>query len=517
MHIDHDNLSLENESDVEQKVIMPLLMGAAYLDISQDKIKTKEYLAPSVLDKAAGRQSGYYPDYTVWMRGFPVMVVEAKAPVVQPEVGYRDASLYARHLNQVYPPNLNPCRFIMSTNGAVLLAGYWDSDPTLKVDVANLRVGSADLDRLQTLYRAQALEEHARICLQQVKSARVFYPYNFAGGQALLRARFPFNSFAAELSPILRQYFSSSNEQNNRDIIERAYVCTSEVTEYDRILEALLKERLTIQRGTIVQQLEPTRHGEEHVAQAIAQFDNDRPPGGQLQIVQGAVGSGKSLFVRRYKEVMQPDTVGGRTRWAFVDFNSSPPDLAHAERWLCTAFAESFQTENPGLDLASESVLRGVFSRNIQRRKAVYEPLERASPEQAAVARARDLAAWQDDPEELARGIANLVLGIRREALVAVMDNVDRLDLNNQLYAFQLALWFMRQTRCFVILQMRDETYERYKNKPPLDTFRTGITFHISPPRFTDVVKRRLELSCEYLAAHAEKTHTYNHRVGHTG
>jgi hypothetical protein len=101
------------------------------------------------------------------------------------------------------------------------------------------------------------------------------------------------------------------------------------------------------------------------------------------------------------------------------------------------------------------------------------------------------------------------VLGSRQEALIAVMDNVDRLDLNNQLHAFQLALWFMRQTNCFTILQMRDETYERYKNRPPLDTFRTGITFHISPPRFTDVVKRRLELSCEYLAAHTENTQTY--------
>jgi hypothetical protein len=42
---------------------------------------------------------------------------------------------------------------------------------------------------------------------------------------------------------------------------------------------------------------------------------------------------------------------------------------------------------------------------------------------------------------------------------------------------------------------MRDETYERFKGQPPLDTFRTGVTFHIAPPRFLDVVKRRLELS----------------------
>lgn len=38
MHIDHDNLSLGNESDVEQKIVMPLLTGSVYLEIPQDRI-----------------------------------------------------------------------------------------------------------------------------------------------------------------------------------------------------------------------------------------------------------------------------------------------------------------------------------------------------------------------------------------------------------------------------------------------------------------------------------------------
>jgi hypothetical protein len=85
MHIDHNNPSLLNESDVEQKVIMPLLEGAAYLDISKSEIFTKKYLAPSILDKSAEKTPGYFPDYSVWMHGFPVLIVEAKAPDVPSE------------------------------------------------------------------------------------------------------------------------------------------------------------------------------------------------------------------------------------------------------------------------------------------------------------------------------------------------------------------------------------------------------------------------------------------------
>jgi hypothetical protein len=514
MHIDYDNLVLETESDVEQKLIMPLLTGPAYLNIPANKIFTKRYLAPSVLDKKANRNGGYYPDYAVFLRSFPVLIVEAKAPDVPVEVGYREASLYARQLNQSYPPDVNPCRFLISTNGTDLLFGIWDANPIFSLLVRNLRVGSNDLESLQRHCNADQLEAHAIACLRRTRSQNFVSPYELAGGAALLNAKLPVNEFAAELSPILRRYFSPSSQESNREIYERAYVSSSEITEYDRVLEALLKDRLSAQRGTIVQQLEPGRYGEENVDRVISDFSRDRPSTGQLQIVQGAVGSGKSLFMRRYKELLQPEPLVTRTRWAFVDFNSSPADLAHAESWLCSTFVESFQSENPTIDLASREVLRGIFSRNIQKRKVAYEEIGRASKEQEAITRAEDLMAWQDNPEESARGIADYVLGNRQEVLVTVMDNVDRLDLANQLHAFQLTLWFMQRTKCFVVLQMRDETYERYKDRPPLDTFRTGITFHITPPRFVDVVKRRLELSLEYLQKSMGEEQSYAIETG---
>ena len=157
MHIDHDNLTLDTESDVEQKIARPLLAGDIYLGIASEKIFTKQYLAPTPLDKTAGRVIGYYPDYTVWMRGFPVLVMETKAPDVPTETGYREAGLYARHLNQAYWTNLNPCRFILATNGNTLLAGSWDSAPAVQFDVANLRLGSSELDRLQQHCHARVL------------------------------------------------------------------------------------------------------------------------------------------------------------------------------------------------------------------------------------------------------------------------------------------------------------------------------------------------------------------------
>jgi len=348
---------------------------------------------------------------------------------------------------------------------------------------------------LQQCCRAEVLEAHALDCIQRTRARNPVYPYNLAGGQAILRARIPVNSFAADLSSVLDLYFASAYEEESREIIERAYVSSAEITEYDHILEALLKDHLAVRRGTVVQELQPGRHSEENVERAISKFDELRPPTGHLQILQGAVGSGKSLFVRRYKELLQAPVLADRTRWALINFNSSPPDLSRGQTWLCKAFVEAFERENPGFDLNSRDVLRGVFSRNIQRRRPIYDELERVSSMEAAVARANDLRAWQDDPEESARGISEYVLGNRHEILAVVMDNVDRLYLKNQLDAFQLALWFMQRTRCFIILQMRDETYDRYKDMPPLDAFWQGrrSTVRISRhPKGTQLVGRSL-------------------------
>jgi hypothetical protein len=140
---------VETEADVELKVITPILTGANSLEIPISWIRAKEYLAPASLDKAAGKLGGYYPDYSVWEKAFPVLIVEAKAPDVKAEVGYREASLYARHLNQVYKTGLNPCQFILATNGRRLLAGNWDSAPIVDIAVEDLVVGDAAVERLR--------------------------------------------------------------------------------------------------------------------------------------------------------------------------------------------------------------------------------------------------------------------------------------------------------------------------------------------------------------------------------
>lgn len=103
-----------------------------------------------------------------------------------------------------------------------------------------------------------------------------------------------------DLSPILRRYFSSTADNRDPAIYGKAYVPTDETTEYDKVLESLLKDWITPRLNPMAQEIEPMRRGEPKLSKAIAEFDVERPREGQVQLITGRIGAGKSLFIRRY-------------------------------------------------------------------------------------------------------------------------------------------------------------------------------------------------------------------------
>jgi hypothetical protein len=115
MHIDHGSLVVKNEADVEVKIILPLLDGTAYLNIPEEAIRPKESLAPTPFNRKAGRTSGGFPDFTVWFKSFPCLIVEAKPPDVLSEVGYHEAQMYAVRVNCNYPTGINPAHFVSTS------------------------------------------------------------------------------------------------------------------------------------------------------------------------------------------------------------------------------------------------------------------------------------------------------------------------------------------------------------------------------------------------------------------
>lgn len=490
-----------SEGEVETQVVIPLLTRPDLLGIPLAEVRSKSGISARDIGKGTKRKVGYIPDFCVFKKSLPILVVEAKSPAQDVHVAYGEARLYALELNRSFPHKVNPCCRILATNGVQVVAGHWDSDPELIVDVGSIQSGSAELDRLSSIVGNDGIERIAVSMSRQLRSDDFKRPFNQGAGNSQISSRIEPNTFAADLAPVLRRYFSSRDQATDEEIYSRAYISSNEVTSYDKILESYLKDRLSRQKRR--NEIRTTKRKSSLITEKISQFAESRPLTGDIQLVTGSVGVGKSLFARRYKEFLQPKAMKDANHWAFLNFNNAPEDFGKWNEWVCEIFTRSVVEEGAPLNLRDEQDQERVFAPDIADRQAFYNRMEKGSVGRGELEKARDIEQWRQDPVRCARGIARYLQGDRAENLIVVFDNVDRREAAAQLAAFQTALWFMDQTRCLVILQLRDSTFEVYKHQPPLDTYRTGQIFHISPPRFVDVVKKRLELSLEVLTSEA--------------
>lgn len=423
--------------------------------------------------------------------------------------GYDEAALYAHELNKHYPAELNPCCLILACNGVDVRVGRWDAKPVIACALDDVVPGTQSHQQFLDLMHFERIKVIASDASAKIKIVGFKCSFNTGSGATYISSKIQNNTFAADLGPILQRYFTSHEQNDDREIYERAYISSDEVSGYDRTLRSLLKDRFTKGGSGNRVQLAPKKHTEPQLAGAIKDYATGRRPGGVLQLITGGVGSGKSLFARRYKEVLQPAALSDSTHWAFVDFNKAPPSLKAAEEWLCDQVVKSWVAEGAPVDLRNGDDQERVFAGNLADRSAFYKRMNDSTPGRGGLELARDIEQWRQDPKTLCMAMARYLSGDRGENIVVVFDNIDRRESDDQLDAFNLARWFMAETRAFIMLQLRDVTFEQFKDQPPLDTYKSGTVFHISPPRFVEVVKQRLELALKALADEAPEEIEY--------
>lgn len=499
------DLKIENESDVEQKIIYPLLNEI--LGYTDNEIRPKSYLSPNEIDKGAGKKVGYYPDYSIYIGGIPILVVEAKSPNINVEEGFREARLYATEVNKLFPENINPVQNLLACNGTKVLIGSWDTDENnLVIPIDKICPGLSDYESLLKLSKSNLIDSALKT-RQSLLPTRWFKPLKFLGGLEVQNTELPMNTFAADLVPVLRRYFDP--DLKDKEILEFAYCCSEEITKYDATLEALLKERVSKKKG--IPEIKTSKKRAGIFNEAMARITEDiKDLSDPLILIIGSVGSGKSIFLERFYAFLQDDELKKKLRWAFVDFNKAPDDLDKLEEWVCEKFIEDFKERNGDDEFFDFENLKRYFAPDIRKReRGPYKVLKEQQPEEYIKRSSEDLRSWMDDPVKLSSGIVRYYTKDQRYPVVVVFDNGDKRTKEQQLKIFQVSQWFRDQNKCFVILSLRDETFDAYQNQPPLDAFLKPFAFRIMPARFIDVVKKRLKLAIDHLVRNSEKTLSY--------
>ena len=310
------------------------------------------------------------------------------------------------------------------------------------------------------------------------------------------------NEFAEPLFPVLTRYFDDSSETPN-EVIDRAYVSSDELTHYEGILETYLKDRTVNIGRTQLKAIETSRNSAYLLTNEIKQFSAKPGHFSRVQIIVGSVGSGKSTFTRRYYRHLMTQDVRDGTIWAFIDFNvtGSQKDI---DAFVANQFLKSLEEIND-FDFYDEERLDKIFSPEMARFERSNKSLKSHNPPEYAARKATERAKLMDDKAKFVEAIARHYAGEHGKGLVVVFDNVDKLSTDRQLMIFESAQWFKDLTKALVIVNLRDVTFEAHRDEKPLDAFINAINFYIRPPRFAQVIKKRLELLMETLPSEVNK------------
>lgn len=498
-----------SESDVEQAFIWPLLISEMYLGIPPDAIRSKDTLQIVVIDKGNHKRR-YHPDYIVYSDAIPVAIIEAKAPLENIYEGFREAQLYAHEVNKNFPDGLNPATKIFCSNGLEVAYGKWDSGNPTVIKVRFLTPSNDDLAIFRSEFAWEYLQIQSSNFIKNYYPSEYYNPYEALGENRVRLSKIGSNAFAEDLAPLLRKYFESDNTEFEKEIIEKAYVSSDETTKYERVFENFLRDRISPldDRGALI--LEPSRREEPKLTQKIENASRLKELPGYLQLIIGAVGAGKSTFIKRYFRYLIPAELKKRTILVYFNFNDAPDDFAEQKLWLCNSFIDFISQEKQTfVNLTETSELKAVFNQEIRNKEGAYKLLRKVSQDEHDRKLATDLLGWMDDRLLFARALSRYLGGDKSLNLVFAFDNVDTKDRDSQLRIFQTAQWFKAQTRSFCLISLRDTTFETYKNEPPLDTFIKSANFYIHPPRFVDMVRRRLDLAIASLIADADQVLEY--------
>ena len=476
------------ESDVEQKFIMPLLTHPSFLEIPSRAILTKKSMRGLPFVDKSALPKGYVPDYIVFFNGYPILVIEAKPPEVAVKQAIDEARMYGQVLNQNFPTKINPVAFVMGCNGKDIAVGPMDTNDHKLFSVTDVVIGSNALAQLKELVGAAALSRIAERIKSSLTARSYITPASLLPNQLFLDRVKP-NALAPYLAPLYEMFFRAEDPEKIQLILDQAYVDTAELREYDLVLHSMLRH---IERSYDYRTIQTDRHREYTLTPEIGRYEGEAVSGGRLHLIIGSRGAGKSLFIYRFFTHLMPEELKDRAAWCIIDFNRAPSSIDNIETYICDKFVEECQ--NLQFDLYSLEGLNRVFAVEINRlQRGPLAVITDEAEKQRLLS--TELLRLSADKRNFGVQLGRSLTSNAARPLIVAFDNVDRRESGQQLHIFQAAQWFRRETHAFTLLTLRDVTFERFKDQPPLDAFAQISNFYIRPPRFALVLQKRLRLA----------------------
>ncbi|MFE3837575.1 S1 RNA-binding domain-containing protein [Pseudogemmobacter sonorensis] len=502
-----DPSMLLNESDVEQKLLMPLMTAnTPYgLMLPPSNIYTKQSIRSVTIDKG-GSKKNYYPDYLYVHRGIPIMAVEAKTPGEDLVEALREARLYASEINSKHSGDVDPVKFVVACDGTRLLAGYNnDETPLFDILAENFSSENVDFSKFITQFGFASLDRWGEKIVKKLRPIRYFKPRKMVGGGAAQSEEIGLNSFGSTIKTDFRGLFDPGNIAERDVIAAECYIPSKRRNRYvdsiDRTFAAIISPS-----EKIASQLDDS----SNPLPIIKKLRQGQTLANQVMLLIGSAGAGKTTFVDHLRVSALPTDVRRSTRWLHINLNVAPVSRDEIYKWLRKEIIAGVKAQLPKVDFEELETIKQIFRADVESYRKGTGRLHEGNKDKWNEKLADKLDESLANEHKVATCYCKYLSSRESALIVIVLDNCDKRELTEQLLMFEAAQWLRTEFDAMIFLPIREETYDKNHDRPPLDTALKDLAFRIEPPRFDLILKKRVDVAVARLKENPTQRFSYD-------
>jgi len=298
------------------------------------------------------------------------------------------------------------------------------------------------------------------------------------------------NPLNAALGPYVERFFGDIAAQDDIKLLEHCYVHTRPLQIIDQNLNIAIRDSIPKFAPSTTKQIETSEYSQGgKVESQIRQSIVDATQACRVVLIMGGIGSGKSTFLKRFFKVVIPDLLlnKGPIFDIYLDFLGEPETIDE----LRIVFWRKLENVLRSRDhtLQAKETLEALISDELGVIKGIY-----GSTPAICETKVQDaLYNLLQENEKFAN--AALVHIVKNKNIpVIVFDNVDHLKIDAEIQIFTYAQQLARARKCISIIVLREESYCAAKMQKHLTAYNIS-TYHLSSPRFVELLKNRLDFA----------------------
>lgn len=317
--------------------------------------------------------------------------------------------------------------------------------------------------------------------------------------ERLFNANLPLqrNRLHAQLHPLITRIFENIADQDQIEILRSCYVHSQSLRIVAHDLDVIITD--AIPQFLLDQGAKPARQAETNAGSfGIALADAIPTRAGQLFLLLGGIGAGKTTFIKRYQRTVGADLLNSKALWFHVDFLRAPTDLSEMEMFVWRTIIEQLRRRYASPYLETRRNIKKAFATAVKaiehtglrgRRPGTDEYEDTLSP---------FLAKWQENLPDYVPKLLSVGRRERNVEVVIFIDNVDQLSPTYQAQIFLLSQRITREIGCITIVTLREESYYTANTQRTLTAY-TNRKFHIASPRFRRLIGSRIKFALRSL------------------